>query len=79
MDLALNNLQRLICYKTKPNQTKIRKETTVILILKPFKDHTNAKNYRPITLSSCVCKTLERMINAILICYLETNRLITEY
>ena len=22
MDLALNNLQRLICHKTKPNQTK---------------------------------------------------------
>ena len=23
MDLALNNLQRLICHKTKPNQTKL--------------------------------------------------------
>ena len=23
MDLALNNLQRLICHKTKPNQTKM--------------------------------------------------------
>ena len=23
MDLALNNLQRLICHKTKPNQTRI--------------------------------------------------------
>ena len=28
MDLALNNLQYLICHKTKPNQTKLthRKE-----------------------------------------------------
>ena len=39
---------------------KIWKETTVILIPKPFKDNTNTKNYRPISLSSCVCKTLER-------------------
>ena len=25
-DLALNNLQRLICHKTKPNQTKLKGE-----------------------------------------------------
>ena len=58
---------------------KIWKETRIIPIPKPFKDNTNAKNYRPIILSSCVCKTLERMLNAILIWYLETNELITEY
>ena len=58
---------------------KIWKETTVIPIPKPFKDNTNAKNYRPITISSCVCKTLERIVNARLIWYLETNKLITEY
>ena len=51
----------------------------VIPIPKPFKDNTNAKNYRPITLSSCVCKTRERMVNARLIWYLETTKLITEY
>ena len=38
---------------------KIWKQTTVIVIPKPMKDNTNAKNYRSITLSSCVCKTLE--------------------
>ena len=58
---------------------KIWKETTFIPIPKPFKDNTNAKNYRPIILSSCVCKTQERMVNARLIWYLETNKLITEY
>ena len=58
---------------------KIWKETTVIPIPKAFKDNTNAINYRPITLSSYVCKTLERMVNARLIWYLETNKLITEY
>ena len=58
---------------------KIWKETTVIPIPKPFKDNAKAKNYRPIFLSSCVCKTLERMVNARLIWYLETNKLIIEY
>ena len=38
---------------------KMWKQTTVILILKLLKDNTNAKNYRPITFSSCVCKTVE--------------------
>ena len=51
----------------------------VIPTPKPFKDNTNTKNYRPITLSSCVCKTLERMVNARVIWYLETNKLITGY
>ena len=51
----------------------------VIPIPKPLKDNTNAKNYRPISLGNCVCKILERMVNARLIWYLETNRLITEY
>ena len=27
MDLALNNLQRWICYKTKPNQTRPNMKT----------------------------------------------------
>ena len=58
---------------------KIWKETTVIPIPKLFKDNTNAKNYRPITLRSYVCKTLERMVNARLIWYLENNKLITGY
>ena len=28
-DLALNELQYLICYKTKPNQTKLKKATEI--------------------------------------------------
>ena len=44
-----------------------------------MKDNTNANNYRHFTLSSCVYKTLERMINARLIWYLESNNLRTEY
>ena len=37
------------------------KEATIIPISKPGKDNTN--NYRPIALTSCICKILERMIN----------------
>ena len=40
----------------------------------PGKEPTN---YRPIALTSCLCKTLERMINARLVWYLEINNLIS--
>ena len=36
---------------------------TVIPIPKPGKDHAEPTNYRPIALTSCLCKTMERMIN----------------
>ena len=50
---------------------------TIIPIPKPGKDHTEPNNYRPIALTSCLCKTLERMINARLVRYLEINNLIS--
>ena len=40
------------------------KDGTTILLPKPQKDHTNPKNYRPITLLPALGKTLERIINA---------------
>ena len=55
------------------------KEATIIPIPKPGKDNTDPNNYRPIALTSCICKTMERMINARLVGYLESNGLITEY
>jgi Reverse transcriptase (RNA-dependent DNA polymerase) len=53
-------------------------EATVILIPKPGKDSTNPNNYQPIALTSCVCETLEHMVNDRLVCFLEQNKLITE-
>ena len=49
---------------------------TVIPIPKPNKDHTDPLSYRPIALTSCLCKVLERMINTCLIWYLEKHRIL---
>ena len=49
---------------------------TVIPIPKPNKDHTEPLSYRPIALTSCLCKVLERMINTRFIWYLEKSRIL---
>ena len=50
-------------------------EATVVPIPKPGKDPSNPTNYRPISLTSCLCKTFERLVNARLVWYLEKNAL----
>jgi hypothetical protein len=55
----------------------IWKLANVIPIPKPSKDHSEPSNYRPISLTSCVCKTMERMINARLVWFLESNGLLS--
>ena len=57
----------------------IWKEATVIPIQKHGKDNTDPINYRPIALTSCLCKSLERMINNRLTWFLESNDLLTEF
>ena len=51
----------------------------IIPIPEPEKDHAEPTNYRAKALTSCLCKTLERMINKRLVWYLESNNLITKF
>ena len=55
------------------------KQATIIPIPKHGKDNTDPSNYRPIALTSCLCTTLELMINTRLIWFLESNGLITNF
>lgn len=55
------------------------KEAIIIPIPKPNKDDSVATNYRPIALTSVLCKTMERMINARLLHRLERNRLLSRF
>ena len=79
--LPLKSLQTLLDIFNNMRETGKFPESweiaTFIPIPKPGKDHTEPTNYRPIALTSCLCKTLERLINARLVWYLEINNLIS--
>lgn len=62
---------------TSGNVPSIWKTASVVPIPKPGKDHTDPSNYRPIALTSCVCKTMERMVNDRLVWFLEKHNLLT--
>jgi hypothetical protein len=52
------------------------REGFVIPMLKPGKDRTLPSSYRPICLTSCVCKTMERMVNDRFVFILEKENLL---
>ena len=54
------------------------KTAVVIPILKPGKDPRNTNSYRPISLTSCLGKLLEKIVNTRLMWFLETNNLINK-
>ena len=54
-------------------------DTIVIPNHKPGKDASEPKNYRPIALTSCLCKLLEKMVNSRLVYILETNNMISSW
>lgn len=51
-------------------------EATIIPILKPHKDPKDINSYRPISLTSIVCKLFERLVNNRLKWLLETRKLL---
>ena len=50
-----------------------------IPIKKPHKDPYQTSSYRPIALTSCVCKIMEKMVNTRLTWYLESNNYISDF
>ena len=54
-------------------------EAVVVPIPKPGKDATIASSYRPIAMTSCLAKTMERMVNNRLVWFLESNNKFTPY
>lgn len=54
------------------------REAIVVPLLKPGKSGTDPLHYRPISLTSSVCKLMERMVNARLSWFLEVNNILTE-
>jgi hypothetical protein len=53
------------------------RQALVVAIPKPGKDPEQVENYRPIALTSCACKVMERMVNKRLTWYLEKHNLIS--
>lgn len=74
---AMCKLLYIYNYSWKQGQLpQIWKEATMIPVHKKGKDPKKAASYRPISLTSCVVKTMERIVNARLKWYLETNNLL---
>jgi hypothetical protein len=51
---------------------------TIIALPKIEKNHSDPNNYRLIALTSCLCKTMERMVNSRLVYFLESNNIFAE-
>ena len=55
------------------------KTAIIIPVPKPGKVLSDHGSYRPIALTSCLCKTMERLASSRLTWYLERHKVITEY
>ena len=51
--------------------------STIIPVLTADKDESDPSSYRPIALTSCICKIMERMIKDRLLWYLEKHKLLS--
>ncbi|MBJ5584688.1 reverse transcriptase family protein, partial [Salmonella enterica subsp. enterica serovar Typhimurium] len=67
---------RIWCEHVFPDSWRV---AIVLPFPKPGKDPAIPSNYRPIALTSCLCKLLERMVNARLMWFLETNKILSPH
>ena len=72
-----DQMKYTIRYLNILNKIWLSSDFPLIPIPKPSKDPANPTNYRPIALTSCICKTMERMVNRRLVWYLESHNLLT--
>lgn len=54
------------------------KTSVIVPIIKPGKPSNDPKSYRPISLTSCLCKLFEKMVNSRLMWWLEENNKISD-
>ena len=73
-DFFLGILNKFWCSGSSP---KSWKTSIIVAVLKPGKDSNLPQSYRPIALTSCVCKIYERMINSRLVWILESRNLLS--
>ena len=52
------------------------KQSIIIPLLKPGKDPLEPNSYRPVALTSCLSKIMERMVNNRLVFYIESNNIL---
>ncbi|GBL86726.1 hypothetical protein AVEN_76036-1 [Araneus ventricosus] len=55
------------------------RKAIVVPIPKVGKDPQNPSNYRPIALTSCLCKLMERMVNKRLVYILEKKNMLSKF
>ena len=75
LTVLLNVFNKVWTTQSFPDSWRL---ATVIPIPKPGKDHTDASNYRPISLTSCLCKLMEKMVNRRLVWFLEHTKSLSD-
>lgn len=74
--ILLNIYNKIWLNSTYPEKWR---EANVIPLLKPNKDPKLTSSYRPISLTCCTSKILEKMVNLRLIWYLEREKLLSNF
>ena len=75
--IAILKLYNIIWHLQKIPQQWLR--SNIIAIGKPKKDLMEPHNYRPISLTNCICKVFERIINRRLVWHLESENFFTKF